>query len=72
MSKQIMYDVYKRPSGLLYRVPLRSPLHVSAEFYAEKGSKWLPSSHTVGGVIALRSSVLVARNVVFKDSLCSQ
>lgn len=72
MSKQSMYDVYKQPSGLLYRVPLCSPLHASAEFYAEKGNKWLTSSRTVGGVIALSSSVLVARNVVFKDSVCSQ
>jgi hypothetical protein len=70
MSKQSMYDVYKRPSGLLYRVPLCSPLHASAEFYAEKGNKWLASSHTVGGVIALGSSVLVARNAVFKDKAC--
>lgn len=72
MSKQSTYDVYKRPSGLLYRVPLCSPLHAGAEFYAEKGNKWLTSSHTVGGVIALSSSVLVARNVVFKDKVCSQ
>lgn len=72
MSKQIMYDVYKRPSGLLYRVPLCSPLHASAEFYAEQGNRWLPSSHTVGGLISSKHSTLVARNVVLKDGVCSQ
>lgn len=70
MSKQSMYDVYKRPSGLLYRVPLCSPLHASAEFYAEKGNKWLTSSHTVGGLVSSDRSALVARNVVFKDKAC--
>lgn len=72
MSKQIMYDVYKRPSGLLYRVPLCGPLYASAEFCGGEDMRWLTSSHTVGGVIALSSSTLVARNVVFKDKACSQ
>nr|DAV54610.1 MAG TPA: GABARAP domain of GABA-receptor-associated protein [Caudoviricetes sp.] len=72
MSKQDIYDVYKRPNGFLYRVPLFSPLHALAEFYAEETRLWLPSSHTVGGVVMLSCSTLVARNVVFKDSACSQ
>lgn len=69
MSKQSMYDVYKRPSGLLYRVPMHSPLYANAEFYSDKDG-WLKSAHTVGGLITSKGSTLVARNVVFKDSVC--
>ena len=72
MSKQNLYDVYKRPNGLLCRVPLRSPLHKRAEFYAEHLQQWLPSGHKVGGIVSSDRSALVARNVVFKDSVCSQ
>ena len=72
MSKQNLYDVYKRPNGLLYRVPLRSSLHKRAEFYAEHLQRWLPSGHKVGGLVSSDRSALVARNVVFKDSVCSQ
>ncbi|QWT56597.1 hypothetical protein Kp_Pokalde_001_006 [Klebsiella phage Kp_Pokalde_001] len=66
-----MYDVYKRPSGLLYRVPIHSSLYANAEFYADKVG-WLKSTHTVGRVITSKVSTLVARNVVFKDKACSQ
>ena len=72
MSKQNIYDIYKRPNGFLYRVPLCSPLHALVEFYAEGTKRWLPSSHKVGGLITSDGSILVARNVVFKDSVCSQ
>lgn len=68
----IKYDVYKRPNGFLYRVPLDSPLYKCAEFYSEHLQKWLPSGHKVGGLISSDRSTLVARDVVFKDSVCSQ
>lgn len=73
MRKQNVYDVYKRPNGFLYRVPLRGPLHAPAEFYAEETRRWLPSSHSVGGLISSKHSALVARNAAFKvGRLCSQ
>lgn len=70
MSKQNLYDVYKRPNGLLYRVVLDGPLHKRAEFYAEHLQRWMLSAHTVGGIITSNASTLVARNVVFKDRAC--
>lgn len=72
MSKQNIYDVYKRPNGLLYRVSLDSPLHKRAEFYAKHLQQWLTSNHKVGGLISSEHSTIVARNVVFKDKACSQ
>lgn len=72
MSEQNLYDIYKRPNGLLYRVPLRSPLRKRAEFYTGHLQQWLPSGHKVGGIVSSDRSALVARNVVFKDSVCSQ
>ncbi|CAK6595718.1 unknown function [Klebsiella phage vB_Kpl_K71PH129C1] len=70
MSKQNLYDVYKRPNGLLYRVSLDSPLHKQAEMFRPDTGCWWPSAHKVGGVISSDRSILVARNVVFKDSVC--
>lgn len=64
----IKYDVYKRPNGLFYRVPLDSPLHAQAEVLARTG--WVKSGHKVGGILASPRSCLKARNVVFKASLC--
>lgn len=73
MSKLInAYEVYRRPNGLLYRVPMLCPLDVRAEFYHKQLQKWLPSAHKVGGVLASSRSTLVALNVVFKDKACSQ
>lgn len=68
----IKYDVYKRPNGFLYRVPLYDTLHGRAEFYNRYLKRWMLSAHTVGGIITSNVSTLVARNVVFKDSVCSQ
>lgn len=70
MRKQNLYDVYKRPNGLLYRVPLDSPLHKQAELFRPDTGCWWSSAHKVGGVISSDRSTLVARNVVFKDSVC--
>ena len=72
MSKQRIYDVYKRPNGLLYRVSLDSPLHKRAEFYAEHLQRWIASGHKVGGLVSSDRSTLVARNVLFKGCVCSQ
>lgn len=68
----IKYDVYRRPSGLLYRVPLCSGLHWRAEHYNRYLKRWMLFTYTVGGIITSNASTLVARNVVFKDSVCSQ
>lgn len=68
----IKYDVYKRPNGLFYRVPLDSPLHAQAELFDSYHSRWFESTLKVGGILASPRSCLKARNVVFKASLCSQ
>lgn len=67
MNELVVYDLYKRPNGLLYRVPLYGTLHVTAEYYSKHWKWWLPSVRTVGRVISSSRSTLVARNVVFKD-----
>lgn len=67
MIKPIKYDVYKHLNGLLYRVPLHSPLHEHAEHYSNSLQRWLQSAHTVGGIVSSSRSTLVASNVVFKD-----
>ena len=72
MSKQNIYDVYKRPNGLFYRVQRYSPLHLRAELFRPDTGCWWPSAHKVGGLISSKHSTLVARNAVFKDSVCSQ
>lgn len=67
MNKRVKYDMYKHLNGLLYRVPLHSPLHEHAEHYSNSLQRWLQSAHTVGGIVSSSRSTLVARNVVFKD-----
>ena len=67
MNELVAYDVYTRPNGLLYRVPLYGTLHGHAEHYSTALQRWLQSSHTVGGIVSSDNSTLVARNVVFKD-----
>lgn len=67
VDELVKYDLYKRPNGLLYRVLLHNPLHVTAECYSKYSQLWLPSIRTVGRVISSDNSTLVARNVVFKD-----
>ena len=68
----IKYDIYKRPNGLFYRVPLYIPLHARVEVLVRPDNVWVKSGHKVGGLISSSRSTLVARNVVFKDSVCSQ
>lgn len=68
----IKYDIYKRPNGLFYRVPLDSPLHARAEVLVKPDNIWIKSGHKVGGILTSQKSSLQARNVVFKDKVCSQ
>lgn len=68
----IKYDVYKRPNGLFYRVPLDSPLRAQAEVLVRPLNIWVESFYTVGDFLASPWVCLTARNVVFKASLCSQ
>ena len=67
MNELVEYDLYKRPNGLLYRVPLYGTLNEHAEHYSNTLQRWLKSDHKVGGIISSCTSTLVARNVVFKD-----
>lgn len=67
INKPVKYDVYKRPNGLLYRVNLDSPLYSSAEVAVPNTNRWSASYLKIGGVILSDKSILVARNVVFKD-----
>lgn len=61
------YDVYKRPNGLLYRVRLDLPLRFEAEVFIPRLKRWILSQHNIGGILSSDKSMLVARNVVFKD-----
>lgn len=67
MNELVAYDLYKRPNGLLYRVPLYGTLYTTAEYYSKHWQQWWPSVHKVGGIVSSDNSTLVARNVVFKD-----
>lgn len=72
MNKLVKYDLYKHRNGLLYRVNLDSPLYFSAEVAVPNTNRWSVSYRKIGGIISSSLSTLVARNVVFKDSVCSQ
>nr|DAW27081.1 MAG TPA: hypothetical protein [Caudoviricetes sp.] len=68
----IKYDLYKRPNGFRYRVPLYSTLNGRAEFWSNNLKRWSRSNHKIGRLVSSEHSTLVARNVVFKDGVCSQ
>ena len=68
----IKYDVYKRPGGLLYRVDTSASLHAQSEVFAASYGRWIKSVIGVGEIVSGTRSSLLARNVVFKASLCSQ
>ena len=68
----IKYDVYKRPNGLFYRVAMRDTFHTRAELFASHLNVWVKSALKVGDVVSSPRSSLLARNVAFKDSVCSQ
>jgi hypothetical protein len=68
----IKYDVYKRPNGLFYRVAIHDMFHTRAELFAPHSNVWVKSALKVGDLVSSPKSSLLARNVVFKDSVCSQ
>ena len=68
----IKYDVYRRPNGLFYRVAEYATFHTQAELLATHRNVWIKSELKVGDVVSSPRSSLLARNVVFKASLCSQ
>lgn len=66
------YDVYKL-RGTYYRIAVDAPLTNPAEWYSSHLGVYLKDCAFDGMFVLLYSqSVLVARNVVFKDSVCSQ
>lgn len=68
----IKYDVYNL-IGTYYRLSVDSPLAHPAEWYCPFLGAWFGDSAFDGMFILLCDrSVLVARNVVFKDKVCSQ
>ena len=67
----IRYDVFNT-FGTYRRVRLDSSVYSCAEYYAKNTEQWKQSLVTAVDLILGPHNVLVARNVVFKDSLCSQ
>lgn len=66
------YDVYNM-RGTYYRVELDRPLDHPAEWYCKHLGKYLEDCSFSSSFILLHGqSVLIARNVVFKDNACSQ
>ena len=72
MSNPAVYDVYKI-RGSYYRINLNAPLSSKAEWYSTfTGSYHQDCTFDAAFIILHRTTQLVARNVVFKDRLCSQ
>lgn len=65
----VKYDLYRRPTGLLYRVRLDAPLWNHAEC-SNDGKRWIRSEYTVGGLLSSNNNTLITRNVAFKEPLC--
>lgn len=70
MNKQIMYDVYNL-RGAYYRVAVDRPLDHPAEWYCKHlGVYFEDCAFSSAFILLHEQSVLVARNVVFKDKAC--
>ncbi|XAQ48534.1 hypothetical protein KpIITR008_22 [Klebsiella phage KpIITR008] len=68
----IKYDVYN-PRGVHYRIAVDRPIDQPAEWYCKHRSTYFEDCAFSSAFILLHGqSVLIARNVVFKDSVCSQ
>lgn len=67
----IKYDVFNT-FGTYRRVRLDSSVYSRAEYYAKNTGQWKQSLVPAVDLILGPHNVLVARNVVFKDSVCSQ
>ncbi|ALO80699.1 hypothetical protein kpv41_08 [Klebsiella phage KpV41] len=65
------YDVYKC-EGTHRRVATSARLYSRVWFYNKKHKAWTMSHLRTIDVVLGAHHVLVARNVVFKDSVCSQ
>lgn len=65
----IKYNVYHHLNGLFYRVRLDMSLNRPVEFSMD-WRRWVRSEFTLGWYISCDNTKLVARNVVFKDSVC--
>lgn len=68
----IKYDIYQLPSGPLYRVAVDATLDARSEVFYTPINEWIKSRLTVGTIVSSPWLSLVARNVVFKGSVCSQ
>ena len=67
----IRYDVFNT-FGTHRRVSLYSSVYSRAEYYDKNTKQWKQSLVPAVDLILGPHNVLVARNVVFKDSVCSQ
>ena len=67
----IRYDVFNT-FGTYRRVHLYSSVYSCAEYYDKNTEQWKQSLVPAVDLILGPHNVLVARNVVFKDSVCSQ
>ncbi|AOZ65214.1 hypothetical protein kpv48_06 [Klebsiella phage vB_KpnP_KpV48] len=67
----IKYDVFNT-FGTHRRVCLDSSVYSRAEYYDKNTKQWKQSLVPAVDLILWPHNVLVARNVVFKDSVCSQ
>ena len=68
----IKYDVYNL-RGIYYRVALDRALDSPAEWYCKHLGEYFEDCAFSSAFILLHGqSVLIARNIVFKDSVCSQ
>lgn len=67
----IKYDVYTL-LGWRYRVRMDLPMWWLSEYYDPYLDAFHPSNISAMDVVLHAKAVLVARNVVFKASLCSQ
>jgi hypothetical protein len=67
----IKYDVFNT-FGTCRRVRLDSSVYSCAEYYDKNTGQWKQSLVPAVDLILGPHNVLVARNVVFEDSVCSQ
>lgn len=67
----IKYDMF-RFYGSYYRINTADGLHNLSEYYDPRVGKWKCSHNRAVELVLEPHCRLVARNVVFKDSLCSQ
>lgn len=66
------YDVYNL-IGQYYRIAVDLPLDNPAEWYCKhQGAYFEDCAFSSAFILLHGQSVLIARNVVFKDSVCSQ